>query len=126
MLNSVNIQKEKGNSLSSSKSDRKVVNMLSSTAMNSVGLCSTCNNAATCGYRSGRGFDAMYCELFDSFTVSGNGQQQKSKVSVAAGRGYNSDASCNGLKGLCMNCESRSACFLPKPDGGIWHCEEYR
>jgi len=30
------------------------------------------------------------------------------------------------LKGLCINCENRFTCILPKPAGGVWHCEEYR
>jgi len=27
--------------------------------------------------------------------------------------------------GLCMNCEHRRTCTYPKPEGGIWHCEDY-
>jgi hypothetical protein len=30
------------------------------------------------------------------------------------------------LKGLCMNCEARDYCRIRKPEGGIWHCEEYK
>ncbi|KPJ66922.1 hypothetical protein AMJ44_07635 [candidate division WOR-1 bacterium DG_54_3] len=28
-------------------------------------------------------------------------------------------------KGLCRNCEKRENCMLPKPEGGVWRCEEY-
>jgi hypothetical protein len=28
-------------------------------------------------------------------------------------------------KGLCMNCANRETCLYPKPEGGVWHCEEY-
>jgi hypothetical protein len=28
-------------------------------------------------------------------------------------------------KGLCMNCANRDTCLYPKPEGGVWHCEEY-
>jgi hypothetical protein len=28
--------------------------------------------------------------------------------------------------GLCRNCENRRTCAFPKPEGGIWHCEEYQ
>ena len=28
-------------------------------------------------------------------------------------------------KGLCANCANRQDCFLPKAEGGVWHCEEY-
>ena len=30
------------------------------------------------------------------------------------------------FKGLCMNCDNRFDCLLPRPEGGVWHCEEYR
>ena len=29
-------------------------------------------------------------------------------------------------RGLCSNCEERRSCAFPKPEGGVWHCEEYR
>ena len=29
------------------------------------------------------------------------------------------------FKGLCMNCDNRFDCLLPRPEGGVWHCEEY-
>ena len=28
-------------------------------------------------------------------------------------------------KGLCVNCANRETCLYPKPEGGVWHCEEY-
>ena len=31
----------------------------------------------------------------------------------------------SSLKGLCINCENRETCILPKPAGGVWQCEEY-
>jgi hypothetical protein len=27
--------------------------------------------------------------------------------------------------GLCVNCEHRQSCTHPKPEGGVWHCENY-
>jgi hypothetical protein len=29
------------------------------------------------------------------------------------------------LKGLCRNCKKQKICKLPKPDGGVWRCEDY-
>jgi hypothetical protein len=29
------------------------------------------------------------------------------------------------LIGLCSNCDNRGTCVFPKPEGGVWHCEEY-
>jgi len=29
------------------------------------------------------------------------------------------------LKGLCLTCARKKTCLHPKPEGGVWHCEEY-
>ncbi|MCF7919234.1 MAG: hypothetical protein K9N06_04920 [Candidatus Cloacimonetes bacterium] len=29
------------------------------------------------------------------------------------------------FKGLCTNCENRFICKLPRPETGVWYCEEY-
>lgn len=28
-------------------------------------------------------------------------------------------------KGLCKNCKKQKTCNLPKPEGGVWRCEDY-
>ena len=28
--------------------------------------------------------------------------------------------------GLCSHCENREFCTYPKPEGGVWHCDEYK
>lgn len=30
------------------------------------------------------------------------------------------------VPGLCVNCDHRESCTLPRPVGGVWHCEEYQ
>jgi len=32
----------------------------------------------------------------------------------------------DGIVGLCVNCDHRETCTLPRPAGGVWHCEEYQ
>lgn len=29
-------------------------------------------------------------------------------------------------RGLCVNCDVRETCTLPRPEGGVWYCEEYQ
>jgi hypothetical protein len=29
-------------------------------------------------------------------------------------------------RGLCLNCDVRNTCTFPKPEGGVWFCEEYQ
>ena len=31
----------------------------------------------------------------------------------------------NGYRCLCSNCDNRETCIHPKPEGGVWRCEEY-
>ena len=90
----------------------------------SAGLCSTCNNSSTCVHREFRGRDAQYCEMFDI----GNGSRPSHSATLVTAvkpddrrKGRQAE-----LKGLCVNCENRDTCILPKAESGVWHCEEYR
>ena len=91
-----------------------------------IGLCSTCNNVGTCVYRRRRGYDALYCEMFDgSGPQRGNGNSDADAVvvttsTIAADKVTNTEP-----KGLCVNCKHRDTCKLNKPESGVWHCEEY-
>jgi hypothetical protein len=81
----------------------------------SGGLCSTCVNAPNCVYRAMRGFDAMFCEMFDD---------RPAEVTVKASPLSRKLAE-HPLKGLCVSCSKKTTCSLPKPKGGVWRCHEY-
>ena len=87
-----------------------------------VGLCATCNNAADCVYRKRRGTDAIECEMFDGYARP-NGGNGKGMATIATTPEM---AKSTEFKGLCVNCEDRDTCKLPRPEGGVWHCEEYK
>ena len=82
-------------------------------------LCSTCSHAETCGTRSTPQRPIFFCELFEVFAPP-------PVVAPAAAREPAPRHDAGEYKGLCVNCEHRSTCTLPRPEGGIWHCEEYR
>jgi hypothetical protein len=95
-------------------------------AQSLTGLCVTCNNAADCVYRNRRGFDALFCELFEGQAISGNGSSAGDAASqVVAAHEEPRVIDIRELKGLCVNCAYRDVCKLPRPRGGVWHCEEY-
>lgn len=94
--------------------------MLSVAEVRSIGLCSTCDNCPDCVYRVSRGADAQYCETFDC----GNGASRAQTVTLVT-RIEPQVREQTSLKGLCVNCENRDSCSLPKAESGIWHCEEY-
>lgn len=29
-------------------------------------------------------------------------------------------------KDLCWNCQNHETCTYPKPEGGVWHCKDYK
>jgi hypothetical protein len=93
-----------------------------STAKLFVGLCATCNNATHCVYRKRRGIDAIYCEMFDGYALPSavRGKGVAPVIVTAPDMALSTE-----FKGLCVNCAHRDDCKLPRPEGGVWHCEEY-
>jgi len=82
-------------------------------------LCSTCSHSATCGHRSTPERPILFCELFE--VVASPVAVTPTDTPKPRDRQYAGD-----LQGLCRNCENGPTCTLPKPEGGVWHCEEYR
>jgi hypothetical protein len=93
--------------------------MIASENRKAVGLCSTCNNNPDCFHRARRG-PALFCEMFDDYVPSLAGD---TVMRPGHGSGMVEDTASGA--GLCVNCENRSICNLPKPAGGVWHCENY-
>jgi len=90
------------------------------------GLCATCNHVQACTYAAGAQRRALFCELFDDFVAA-----PLAGVTSAAGQAVCGDAAKAGArgtpsKGLCANCDLSGTCALPRPESGVWHCEEYR
>ena len=84
-------------------------------------LCSTCNQTETCINRGTPERPVFYCEEFS--TYSPEPPRSPARVSSADPDPAPGSDKCQGL---CLNCENRSTCCLQKPEGGVWHCEEYR
>ena len=81
-------------------------------------LCSTCNLASTCVRRKNQKGPIWYCEEFDVH-VPPPVKKAGNYISQSEETKYDKSL------GLCCNCANRDTCTLPKPDGGVWHCEEY-
>ncbi len=80
-----------------------------------LGLCKTCTNAATCTFPREDGRPVRFCDEFDGEVKA---EEVKPKVEVEK-------TTLNDLKGLCRLCDKAESCTFPKPEGGVWHCEEY-
>jgi hypothetical protein len=94
------------------------------------GLCSTCRHAGSCTYQSDPKRPVLSCEEFEIETgeparVSGSDVLSACPTDTPALAGAGDEDDFARYKGLCGNCEQRKSCTFPKPEGGVWHCEEY-
>lgn len=87
------------------------------------GLCSTCANAERCTFPRNRKHAIFDCEEFlrgdSSPTIAGEGRPPP-RPEATPGDARSRRAA------LCRDCEARETCELPKPEGGVWECQEYR
>ena len=88
------------------------------------GLCSTCIHASECTYPRNLNRPVLQCEEFEGEKLSlkryGNMKIQRIRKEDIE------DLSKSTLyKGLCKLCALRDECVFPKPESGVWHCEEY-
>ena len=93
------------------------------------GLCTTCVCFPDCTYHKERGLPVLYCDEFSDtgpckkteirskVDSSYRGSSTGRKESLSSEEGY--------AEGLCVNCGLRESCLFKKPEGGVWHCEEY-
>ena len=90
------------------------------------GLCETCVHAKECSYTRDPSRPVLLCEEFEGERKKQEEKSRKSKPRKQEGEnrgaGPNYDPS---LKGLCGTCERRDSCTYPRPEWGVWHCDEY-
>jgi len=94
-----------------------------------LGICTTCAHAAACGFRRDPDRPALQCEEFEG------GASEQAKVAGSENSAVNPavseteaerDDDSGRYSGLCVSCDERKTCALRAPEGGVWHCEEYR
>ena len=87
-------------------------------------LCSTCKHGSTCTFPRDPQRPSFYCEEFEIESVPAKRKAEEDKPQRAAS--FVTAEESSSLIGLCRDCENRRTCVFPKPEGGIWHCEEYQ
>ncbi len=89
------------------------------------GLCSTCKFSLNCMFRKNPLTSVHFCEEYQQADPSQICEVKRSApVNNMAGSLINHSS--NKIMGLCSNCRNRSNCSFPKPESGVWHCEEYQ
>ena len=84
------------------------------------GLCITCIHVETRCWVRDDGLPIVQCEQFDSGPTGCDGEPATETEARDHPRMEYGDE-----LGLCMNCDHRGDCSLPRPEGGVWHCEQY-
>jgi hypothetical protein len=101
------------------KSDYRRAMILESDAMPEqetyLGLCEMCTNATGCTFPRDRNKPVTACEEFSGV------RPPKVKFRPPVVRRTNPSP----YRGLCAYCTRVADCTYPKPDGGVWHCDEY-
>ena len=87
-------------------------------------LCSNCKNDPDCTFKKNRQKPSFYCEEFKVDTCPSVKTTRKDKSEITSVDAKDEDSS--KFIGLCSNCDNRKTCTFPKPEGGLWHCEEYK
>lgn len=83
-------------------------------------VCAACKHDPGCIYEPLASGTVLECEQFEM------GIGETAARPPSRGRGVSGHAlDGNGYAGLCANCENRETCIYPKPEGGVWRCEEY-
>jgi len=92
------------------------------------GLCNTCIYAPACVNAARAKKPVVYCEEFNCEMISSlrGSESQFTLKPLPKRKAEKASNTAPELKGLCINCDNRKTCTHPKPEGGIWHCEEYR
>lgn len=87
------------------------------------GLCASCVLAAECTFPRQPGRPVMCCEEFDgaSLTPKKPLAPQPARDSAAQEPDLTGES-----RGLCRTCERKETCSYPKPEGGVWRCEEFQ
>ena len=84
-------------------------------------VCAACRHNLGCIYETSAHRAILECAQFELALRAAPADSTFDATRTAAGE--------NGwsrLEGLCSNCDLRDACIYPKPEGGVWRCEEYR
>lgn len=91
------------------------------------GLCSTCIHSLACVLRKNHALPVLNCEEFDDYIPLEVTEinTTESILPLTPEKSRVTENKLDHLKGLCSNCENRQTCTYKKPEGGIWHCEEY-
>ncbi len=105
--------------------ERAIAEKTKTTKITYPGLCQTCENSANCTFPRKVTSPVNHCEEFDDGHASIKENESVSNSIEYLASEY-TNRNVDSVQGLCSNCENFKTCTFPKPEGGVWHCEEFR
>ena len=89
------------------------------------GICGQCRHTKTCTYPKPTDRPVLICDEFEGYPMRAAAKVSSIKEAKSVAGAAGSDGVISLYRGLCSTCEKRDNCDFPKPEGGVWHCEEY-
>lgn len=86
------------------------------------GVCSACIYGDDCTFEAESGGVILQCEQFELAFPAEEVRQNRTQSRTFTRNGRDSSQ----YAGICSNCENRETCSYPKPEGGVWRCEDYQ
>lgn len=90
------------------------------------GICAHCVNASECAYPKDAGRPTLFCDEFEGFEPRAMARVSSIHEKCKAAPQADSSKELALYKGLCRTCANNDGCDFPKPEGGVWRCEEYK
>lgn len=85
-----------------------------------LGLCSSCAQQSGCTYFHAETPAALECDEYEPAVMS---DLRRARLGEPL---THNDGAIERSAGLCSSCTARPTCTFPLPEGGVWHCQEYR
>lgn len=86
-----------------------------------LGVCSACIHGGECTMETGAGRAILQCEQFEMAFPAEDIPYARTQSRTLRRIGTDSSK----YAGICSNCGNAETCSYPKPEGGVWRCEDY-
>jgi hypothetical protein len=90
------------------------------------GLCRGCLKAEKCTFPRDSSRPIRFCDEFEGYETDRLWPPAPVAPSLTAALPFarRTEFEDSVPKGLCRHCAHRPTCTYPKPEGGVWHCDE--
>lgn len=85
------------------------------------GVCSACRYEEVCTFDGKPAGVVLQCEQFELAFPAERAPRTPRRPRASTREA----ADTKKYPGICANCEHRETCTYPKPEGGVWRCEDY-